>query len=317
MSRKYVWSEDYIIRIIRYNILKRGIPIHLPRWAIEGWVNRVRITRSKGYFIYTGLMYQMAPFIEELVNKLVWLNNEYLMWIGSKLNRVFDITRLFANPPKYKVDEAHEIISNIYMLLRRQGVDVWYEPNLDSYSGALLHEFGLDEELAIHGSRTLKKLESHGIEKIVTIDPHTHYIFKVIYPELVDGFDLETYNYIELLESDRSYNDSNGPIYTIHDPCYYARASNMWSKPRELLGSLGIKFREARFCRANTYCCGGPIESLAPIFSARIGERRLRQLMYTGAEKIIVMCPICLANLNRVSGSKNVVDLSLVLARFI
>jgi Fe-S oxidoreductase len=62
-----------------------------------------------------------------------------------------------------------------------------------------------------------------------------------------------------------------------------------------------------------TSCCGGPAESVSPKLAEEVGLRRVNELQANGG-KIVAMCPICIANLERAGA--DVEDLSSLLVRF-
>ncbi len=317
---RHVKNKNQIIRIIRDNIVRRGTPIYLSRWARLGWIEGLNVDGEGEYLFFTGLMYQMTPYIESMVSRLSRLNKSILLDIGSKLNRLIDISRLFSKVDGDRVRHAHQIIRSIYLLLVNSGVDIYYNPGLDVYAGTLLHDFGLEDDLSIYAYKVYRRLEEVGVDKVVTIDPHTTYMLKEVYPKYIDDYSLEVYPYIDLIKATNSnshVDNKTDSIYVIHDPCYYARALKKSVIYRDILKGYGIKYVEPRFARLETYCCGGPIESLSPEFSANIASRRLEMLRETGADKVIVLCPICLANLRRAAGHQDyILDFSEILASY-
>jgi len=310
---EYIVSPNKIIEIIRYNILNRGIPIHASKWALFGWTDGIDVPREGEWLLFTGFMYQLTPYIEVLVDRLSRIRNSFLLTVGSMVNKFFDISRFISTPPRERIIEVHNILRNIYQLLVVSGHKVWYDETLDMYPGTLLYEFGLDDELKHYGERLYHQLKRRGVDQLITLDPHTTYILKKVYPSMVPDYDVKVFSYLELIDPSKLCRVENGLDYVIHDPCYYARGMGFYQDTREALASIGVRVVEPRFSGTNTYCCGGPIESLSPTFSAKIGRRRLDMLLGTGAEKIIVMCPICMANLRRVSDSGNVIDISQLL----
>ncbi len=311
----YVAYPNKIIEIIRFNILNRGIPIHASKWTLFGWTDGIDVPREGEWLLFTGFMYQLTPYIEVLVDKLSRIKNGFLLTLGSMVNKVFDISRFISTPPRERIMEVHDVLRNIYRLLVASGYRVWYDEAIDTYPGTLLYEFGLDAELKYYGERLYHRLKSRGVDRIITVDPHTTYILKKVYPSIVPNYDVKVLSYLELIDPSTLCRVESELVYAIHDPCYYARGIGLYQGTREALASVGVRVVEPRFSGTNTYCCGGPIESLSPTFSAEIGRRRLDMLLRTGADKIIVMCPICMANLRRASSSDNIIDISQLLKR--
>jgi Fe-S oxidoreductase len=150
------------------------------------------------------------------------------------------------------------------------------------------------------------------VKKIITVDPHTTYALKVLYPEYTgETFDVKAYFELINLKS----NNGNGRVHvTLHDPCFYGRYLELSDAPRKVLTDLGVTVDEVRNSKTFTSCCGGPAESVSPALSNEVMERRVEELRSTGAP-IVAMCPICLGNLRK-SGVE-VEDLSAVIARSI
>ena len=86
-------------------------------------------------------------------------------------------------------------------------------------------------------------------------------------------------------------------------------------QPRALLRDIGIKVQEAELSGALANCCGGPLESLFPKKSLLMAEKRVNQLLDC-ASTIVTSCPICMANLQRVTpATHSVRDISEYFAR--
>jgi Fe-S oxidoreductase len=141
-------------------------------------------------------------------------------------------------------------------------------------------------------ARTLKL---HGVQKIITVDPHTTYALKELYPKYT-GVSFEVQPYFALLRP-REISRGNGrPPVAIHDPCFYGRYLKVSEAPRQLLTGLGLNYEEVRNCGEFTSCCGGPAESVSPALNREILDRRVAELKASGAP-VVTFCPICLANL--------------------
>nr|KJR71385.1 MAG: hypothetical protein TU36_08265 [Vulcanisaeta sp. AZ3] len=99
-------------------------------------------------------------------------------------------------------------------------------------------------------------------------------------------------------------------VFTIHDPCYLARYNGIVNPQRELAETMG-KLREPKRHGAQTFCCGagGANYWYDVPEKRRISHIRLEQLMDTGADTIVTLCPFCNAMLTdaaRVKGVENV-----------
>ena len=95
-----------------------------------------------------------------------------------------------------------------------------------------------------------------------------------------------------------------GPV-VIHDPCLLARELGVVEEPRRLLEAAGYEVVNPRRHGRLTFCCGGPIESMAPGLALEIGAERLRELAAHG-DRVVVLCPICLTNLRAAARKKGI-----------
>ena len=158
-----------------------------------------------------------------------------------------------------------------------------------------------------HARYVAAKLKKAGIRKLITVDPHTTYALKVLFPKYADAvFDVKPYFEVITLQP------RNGTRrVTLHDPCFYGRYLEMSDEPRSVLANIGIECVNIRNSGTFTSCCGGPAESISPKLSSEIVNKRISDLNATG-EPIIAMCPICLGNLRK-AGAK-VEDLATLIA---
>ena len=62
-------------------------------------------------------------------------------------------------------------------------MDFFYHPEMDFYSGILLYDLGDQEGFAAHARFVARTLKLHGVKKIITVDPHTTYALKELYPK--------------------------------------------------------------------------------------------------------------------------------------
>ncbi len=314
---------DQIVKMIAENARKTGMPVPVPREAVYEWAKPLNIPPRGDVYLYTGALYQLVPYINSLVKQLEQLSRSRAAGVALRLARaaarIVDLTRLVLKPSSEDIEFPRKVLSSIASLLREAGISYAYLYKDDAYSGVLLHDIGLEDLFAEHAKRVYARLRERGARRIITVDPHTTYALAQLYPEYVDGFDMEVVNYLELLaealDSGRLKPRRNvGEKVTIHDPCLYARVLNIVEQPRRLLKAAGIELVEPRRSGRMTYCCGGPVEAFSPHLARRIAETRVRELK-EAAERIVTLCPICYANLVRVAGRETVTDIAVVLAK--
>jgi glycolate oxidase len=99
----------------------------------------------------------------------------------------------------------------------------------------------------------------------------------------------------ELLKEGKIGFDKEFPKRIIyHDGCDIGRHSGVYDEPREVLSSIpGVELLEFDYSKEEAICCGGPLVSLNPDLSRRIGANRVREAHDLGAEVIVTTCPTC------------------------
>ncbi len=311
-----MYNPRHIIDLIAINVRKTGNPFGVPAAMINQWWKGVpQGTRREGdALLFTGLMYQSIPYIENTTRYLERF--EGTPWAGylkfSKYTRyvpnwlvgwAFVCLTSRAERRKY-----NGIVQGIYRILKKAQVDFFYRPELDGYSGILLYDLGDHQGFIRHARAMAKNLKLHGVKKIITVDPHTTYALKVLYPKYA-GASFEVQTYFELID----FKAGNGhPPVAVHDPCFYGRYLDLSEVPLKVLHNLGVGCVEVRRSGNFTHCCGGPAESVSPALTREILGHRVEELKATGAP-VVTMCPICLANLTK--AGVEVEDLSSLIAR--
>ncbi|WP_457551720.1 heterodisulfide reductase-related iron-sulfur binding cluster [Desulfobacula sp.] len=300
-----------IIEILASNVKQTKSPFGIPKFMANTWFKDVNLPKKGEYLLFTGLMYQFTPFIEKSTQYLEKYEGtkmagvlKYAKYIPAYLS---GIGLAMMTSGKGKKD-AGQTLKNISSLLQKSNVDFCYRPDLDNYSGILLYDMGDQKGFVAHAKKVAEKLKKAGIKKIITVDPHTAYALKELFPKYT-GINFEVKPYFELLDLETK---DLGLTVTIHDPCFFGRYLEVSGIPRKVLTNLGISTSEIRNQGEFTSCCGGPAESISPSLSNEIMEKRAKELEEPG-KPIIAYCPICLGNLKK-SGA-NVEDLSTLLVR--
>ena len=198
----------------------------------------------------------------------------------------------------------HDVLRRIAQLLQQAGVEFGYLYEKELYSGALVYDQGMDDVFRAHARRVAAMFKEHGVQRVITVDPHTTNMLREVYPRFVEGFDVEVESYLDVLarcmpNAQQTLNET----IVMHDSCVYARYEGMIDSPRTLLEQAGVTVCEPELSRKSTHCCGGPIESLFPAEAHRIATARVDQLAEAG-DTVATMCPICWVNLQQASAGK-------------
>ena len=202
----------------------------------------------------------------------------------------------------------------VVQLLRDAGVEFGCLYEDDLYSGALAHDLGLDEIVAAHARRVHAVLRRHGVRTVITIDPHTTNMLRSVYPQLVEGYDVEVQSYLEVLAARNGHAAAaDGGEIVLHDSCVFARYEDVVEEPRTLLERTGATVLEPENAGRLTWCCGGPAESLYPEKALATAQKRVAELRAVGPQAV-TMCPLCLVNLTKAAeGTMSFRDISEVL----
>ncbi|RLF98782.1 MAG: (Fe-S)-binding protein [Thaumarchaeota archaeon] len=301
------------------NIRRYRLPLPVEASVLTSWAYDLEIPRDKEVVMYTGGLYQLVPYIQSTVNYLEGLEGRkgvgLAVKIGKALRKVIDFAKVIAKPSRDAVKRQMDILKAIALALRKINVDFGYLYEEEPYSGVLLHDLGMEDEFKKHAKLVVDLFKERGVKKVITIDPHSTYAFKHLYPKFLGATDFDVVNYIEILAKSDFKGRCEDISYVIHDPCIYARYENLIDELRSIIEALNVKYVEPENSRELTYCCGGPIEVLSPRLAKKVAERRVEELRRYG-KRILVACPICYANLKRAAGEElEIYDLSEIIAR--
>lgn len=309
-----MYHPKIIIDLIADNVRKTRNPFGIPKSMLNRWRTDTPVRPEGNTLLFTGLMYQFTPYIAESTYYLQRYEDtkwaDYIQY-SKYLPKFIAGTGLALLTPREEKKKADRILANIVTILAKSNTEFYYDPELDDYSGILLYDLGDQESFVRHAEFVAAKLKRAGVRKIITVDPHTTYALKVLFPKYVgSNFEVKTYfEMIRLRDEDRSENRGH---VTLHDPCFYGRYLELSDVPRKVLAGLGIECADVVNSGQGTVCCGGPAESVSPKLCKEILDRRAEELQSTG-QPVVAMCPICLENLKK-SGVK-VEDMSALIAR--
>jgi len=290
-----------VIGILADNLRLRKSVLPISAKNATRWARGLDLPRGGQTVLYTGMMYQLIPYIEGLVKAEKRLGDSSLARLtsfGRKVNRLISVSAFMVRPSAESRAVYDQVPINVAALLRQAGVEFGYLYEDDLYSGALAHDLGADEVVADHARRVYEVFKKHGVRSVITIDPHTTNMLRSVYPRLIPDYDIQVKNYLEVLaEKDLAPRTALAGELAIHDPCVFARYENIVDEPRKLLAAAGMTVREPEKSGRMTWCCGGPVESLYPEKAAANAQKRAEQLKATAPE-VVTMCPMCFVNLS-------------------
>ena len=175
--------------------------------------------------------------------------------LGRRVNRLVNISAFMGRPSRQERAQYDAVPRRVVRLLREAGIEFGSLYEDDLYSGALAHDLGLDELVAVHARRVREKLRQHGVRNVITIDPHTTNMLRSVYPTLLDEYDVTVRSYLEVL-ADQKKPPTAAPTRQIalHDSCVYARHEGIVDEPRTLLAGAGLEVLEPRNAGRLTWC---------------------------------------------------------------
>lgn len=298
------------LEVIRGNIVKYGMPLALKGTEIAGWAKGLSLPQQGEVLLYTGGEYQLVPFIDSLVQTMTRLDQgskgfSLVMGMRNFLDRAgISAEKLYASVLAKERERFNLVSYKAAMVLQGLGLKLCYLGEQEVYSGALLYELGYWEDLRHHAKKVAQLIGQTGAKTIVCLSPHSAEVFKLVYPQLVEGFDVEVKTFVEVVwelvkdAPERLHIPYSGSV-TIHDSCRLARELGITEEIREIFGLIGIEVLEPEKNRRWTSCCGGPNKILFPEISGLVGCRRAEELAETGADLAVTFCPYCMASLDK------------------
>ncbi|MDA8334639.1 MAG: (Fe-S)-binding protein [Peptococcaceae bacterium] len=293
------------IGILADNLRLRKSVLPISAKGASRWAKGLGLPRGGETVLYTGLMYQLIPYITAMSASQEKVEDSFLagmVGLGRQVNRLVSISAFMARPPAAVKEQYDKVLRDIAGLLRTAGVEFGYLYGDELYSGALIYDLGGDDLFADHARLVYDTFRKHGVKNVITVDPHTTNMLRSVYPSLIKGYDLKVRSYLEVLaQADLRPVRELGTEVVLHDSCVYARYENVLDPQRTLLARAGCAVREPGESGVFTHCCGGPAESLFPRKARQVAGERVEQLQEAGGRGV-TMCPICLVNLRKASG---------------
>lgn len=294
------------IGILADNLRLRKSVLPIPAGVATRWSRGLNLPRGGETVLYTGMMYQLIPYIAAMSKAQGKVEDSPLanfVRLGRMINRVVNISGFMARPAGDMQVRYDGMLVSIARLLEQAGVKFGYLYEEELYSGALVYDLGVDDVFAQHAREVYQTFRKNGVKNVITVDPHTTNMLRTVYPELIKGYELQVRSYLEVLAERLPVagKEPDGADVVIHDSCVYARYENIIEPQRKLLAAAGINVKEPRDSGKFTLCCGGPAESLFPKKALERAAMRVEQLQAVSRQGV-TMCPICLVNLQKAAG---------------
>jgi Fe-S oxidoreductase len=269
------------------NLMNNYMPLPMDKAACSKWTTS--LSRTGDTILYTSYMYQLGSAFKSYAKLLERFSG---LKFASKLTF---LGGLVVRPKNGELERASLILNNIVNLLNDSGVKVAYLYDEEPYSGAILLELGLLDEFQAYGRKLLDFFHSHGVKRVITVDPHTLNALGRLTTLLKS--DIEVIDYLELVHPRNGA--GGGRQFVLHDSCLYTRYAGLGASVRARAQEAGITLAENRLVTAQdtSTCCGAPVESVSEELSERIASLRAAKLQSVCAD-VLVVCPLCYQNLS-------------------
>ena len=210
---------------------------------------------------------------------------EYLYWVGCAGS--FD-------------DKNKKVTQSMAKLLQRAEVSFAILGPSENCTGDPARRSGNEYIFQMLAMANIETLDGMGVRKIITQCPHCFNTLGNEYPQLGGNYEVVHHSQFleELIESGRL--DLTGAklderiVY--HDACYLGRHNDVYTPPRNVIGSLaGIEIVEAGRNGTKSMCCGagGARMFMEENIGKQVNVERSQELLSTGATRIATACPFC------------------------
>jgi dimethylglycine catabolism B len=298
-----------LIELVKNNIVQHGHPLGLSGSELANWSKNLEIRTRGDVLFYTGGEYQLLPLLDSLVNTIsLFEPGNKVFNLALSVREVvgkagFTPEKTYGKVLGKDAKRYNDIPRKAAAFLQKAGVDLCHLGNKEIYSGALLKEFGYEDDFCNLANRLSSLIKETGSTKIVCLSPHSAEMFKFYYPEVDPWFkEVEVLTFAEFTFKylpDVSFNKRIESSVTVHDSCKMIRELNCGVDIRSFLRRNEIQVLEPPNNSQWTICCGGPSKILFPQLADTLGERRFAELGDTGADVLLTFCPYCLAALEK------------------
>jgi len=212
---------------------------------------------------------------------------EYLLWVGSA--GAFD-------------DRYKQVSRAFIKILNYLKVSYAVLGTEESSSGDVARRAGNEMLFQMQALMNIKLLNTYGVTKILTCDPHAYNTLKNEYPDLGGHYEVSHHSQFldKMIESGRLQIPRTSKLkqkITFHDPCYLGRANGEYKAPRKVLVAVAEDIVEMDRSKSFALCCGaggGQMFKEAEKGEKEIFIERTEEALSTGAGVIATACPYCM-----------------------
>ena len=301
---------------IKDNVLEKG---SITGVAVEksAWAANLHLARDAEYMFFAGCGYQFMKYAAGMMgaarkmgklgvgmNKMIGISNAF-----SKVG--IDLAGMTAKIVAAKTEDPYtKVLVSAVRVLQKLGLDIGYMYESEPCCGSPMYYSGFVDEYAENARKNFRLFKDRGIGKLIGIVPACTSALRDGYPKYVKNYDLKVWHLSEIV-AQRLREKNIKPrlkeplVITFHEPCQLSRYLNIIDQPREIINRIeGLELRlpDGDKCGQWSTCCGGGgLEAFQPALAERVGIRRVKELLKTGARVIVTNCPACMMQLIKVA----------------
>ncbi|MFQ6075005.1 MAG: (Fe-S)-binding protein [Candidatus Bathyarchaeia archaeon] len=298
--------DEHFRRMLYYcTTCARCSAICPPRIEPQRLVERLRAVLSKKYGMSPlDTQMELADSIRKSANPYGEASKDRFAWLEREPPRKAEYAYFVGCTPAYR---EQGIAKNTFGLLSKLGIDFSLDMD-EACCGAFMISMGLADEAAEIAKKNVGSFRKMGADKVVVSCAGCYKTFKLDYPSILDGFDIEVCHVSEVLdkfinkEGIRLKDTYRGIRVTYHDPCHLGRHAGLFDAPRGVIEAIpGVEFIEMPAHGSSAICCGGGRGLTAgfPRKALEIAKERVREAQEAGAKILLSSCPFCKLNLSQ------------------
>jgi heterodisulfide reductase subunit D len=156
---------------------------------------------------------------------------------------------------------------------------------------------GLRDQAQEFIAHNLQVVAAKGAKKVVFSCPSCYRMWQEYYPYPSQVSIFHSTQFLLQLVRENRLKFAGSPLkVTYHDPCDLGRGARKFEAARAVIRSIpGVELVELERNRENCRCCGGGgnLEMIDAELSSRITERKIKEIIATGAQAVVTSCQQC------------------------
>jgi len=289
------------------NIISKGNILGAAKGTGADWAKDLNLSKEGETIFFAGCGYQYTSGLESLMSLIRKMDKSVIgaevpmSLAGYQKKLGVDLAGMYRKVFAKDKSDAQPLRDAVKVLDSLE-IEFSYLGDEEPCCGGPLYYFGLQKEFVRNAQQTYKKLKSFGVKRIISIVPSCTYVLRDLFPNCVEGYDLEVKHWSQVvLENISGLQFPEETKVTYHDPCQLVRYLGVLEEPRQILRSIkGIELVEPEWTKKEwATCCGGGggFEAVFPELSQILAMNRVSELIETGAQIIITQCPGCIMQL--------------------